>query len=62
MNLPKKVLDQIHKIFTSFFWSKVGGYRKALVKWEDLCYLYEEDELGFKSFFDISKALMAKLW
>lgn len=63
MNPPKKVLVQIDKIFVSFFWSKVGLERdKHLVKWEDLCYQFLKGGLGFKSLFDISKALFAKHW
>lgn len=60
---PKKTLNQIHKMFVSFFWSKIRGAKgKHWVKWEDLCFPYKEGGVGFKFLHDIAKALFVKLW
>lgn len=53
---PKKVIKQIHQIFASSFWSKVGGEKgKHWVRWEDLCYPHLEDGFGFRSLQDVNK-------
>ncbi|XP_015159074.1 uncharacterized protein [Solanum tuberosum] len=46
INPPKKITDQLHQVFTTFFWSKIGGERgKHWVVWKD-----------------ISRAMFGKLW
>ncbi|XP_060200867.1 uncharacterized protein LOC132629156 [Lycium barbarum] len=60
---PKCVLNEIHKIFARFFWSnKEEGRSRHWVKWKDICLPITEGGLGFKSLFDVSNALFAKLW
>ncbi|XP_059295549.1 uncharacterized protein LOC132048883 [Lycium ferocissimum] len=60
---PKCVLNELHKIFARFFWSnKEGGRSRHWIAWKDLCLPTKEGGLGFKSLFDVSNALFAKLW
>lgn len=60
---PKCILDDLHKLFSKFFWSnKEDGRRKHWSSWLNLCLPKDEGELGFRSMYDVSKALFAKLW
>ncbi|XP_059284862.1 uncharacterized protein LOC132038160 [Lycium ferocissimum] len=60
---PKCVLNELHKVFARYFWSnKEEGRSKHWVAWKDVCLPIQEKGLGFKSLFDVSKALFAKLW
>lgn len=60
---PKVVIRRMHQIFAKFFWGNIGvERRKHWVSWDVLCLPLEEGGLGFRSLFDINKALMAKLW
>ncbi|XP_016567089.1 uncharacterized protein LOC107865311 [Capsicum annuum] len=63
MNPPKKVIKQMHQILAKFFWGSLKNVKiRHWVAWEDLCYPREEGGLGFRSLYDVSKALFAKLW
>ncbi|XP_060185616.1 uncharacterized protein LOC132615077 [Lycium barbarum] len=60
---PKCVLNEIHKIFARYFWiNKEEGRNRHWVAWQNVCLPTQEGGLGFKSLFDISNALFAKLW
>nr|XP_016498800.1 PREDICTED: uncharacterized protein LOC107817478 [Nicotiana tabacum] len=60
---PDNVLKHLHKTFARFFWSKKEeGKSSHWTKWLNLCLLKDEGGLGFRSLFDVSKALFAKLW
>lgn len=57
------MINQIHKIFNSFFWSKVGGDKgKHRVSWDELCYPQIEGGVGFMSLYKVAKAFISKLW
>nr|XP_018624288.1 uncharacterized mitochondrial protein AtMg00310-like [Nicotiana tomentosiformis] len=56
-------MEHLRKIFARFVWStKEEGRRRHWTKWENLCPPKEEGGIGFRSLFDVSKALFAKLW
>ncbi|XP_060195037.1 uncharacterized protein LOC132624250 [Lycium barbarum] len=56
------VIEQLHKIFAKLFWSNTTGVKgKHWVAWEKMCLPKEEGGLAFRSLYDISKALFAKL-
>ncbi|XP_059283713.1 uncharacterized protein LOC132037237 [Lycium ferocissimum] len=60
---PKCVIKEPHKLFNRFFWqTKHEGTSKHWSAWENLCYPKNERGLGFRSLYDISKALFAKIW
>ena len=60
---PKCIIYDIHKIFAKFLWNfKEEGRAKHWISWNDICVPKEEGGLGFRSLFDLSKALFAKLW
>lgn len=60
---PKFILYELHKIFNRFLWNnKEKGKSKHWVAWDKMCYPKEEKGLGFRSLFDISKAMYSKLW
>ncbi|XP_019256398.1 PREDICTED: uncharacterized protein LOC109234797 [Nicotiana attenuata] len=60
---PDNVIEHLHKIFTRFFWSnKEEGRSRHWTKWQNLCLPKEEGGIGFRSLFDVSKAVFAKLW
>lgn len=60
---PKNILEHLHKLFARFFWSKKEeGRSRHWSSWQKLCLLKEEGGLGFRSLFDVSRALFAKLW
>ncbi|XP_059291115.1 uncharacterized protein LOC132044631, partial [Lycium ferocissimum] len=60
---PICVIKELHKIFTNFFWSnKQDGRCRYWATWLKMCYPKQEGGLGFRSIFDVSKALVTKLW
>ncbi|XP_070034673.1 uncharacterized protein [Nicotiana tomentosiformis] len=63
IDLPKNVLEHLHKTFARFFWSnKEEGRSRHWTKWKNLCLPKEEGGVGFRSLHDVSKTLFAKLW
>ncbi|KAK4731606.1 hypothetical protein R3W88_024594 [Solanum pinnatisectum] len=59
----KCVINELHKIFPKFFWNnKEIGRSKHWANWQRICLPKAEGDLGFKSLFDVSKAMFAKLW
>ncbi|KAM3220651.1 hypothetical protein P3L10_019919 [Capsicum annuum] len=59
---PDYVIKKLHKSFAQFFWSNsVGDRSRHWAKWLELCLPQDEGVLGFRSMFDVSKALFAKL-
>lgn len=61
--LPICVLKELHRIFAKFFWSNKETERnKHWSAWTKVCLPKNEGELGFRSMFDVSKAMYAKLW
>ncbi|XP_019232505.1 PREDICTED: uncharacterized protein LOC109213200 [Nicotiana attenuata] len=60
---PDNVIEHLHKTFARFFLSnKEEGRSRHWTKWQNLCLPKEEGGIGFRSLFDVSKALFAKLW
>ncbi|XP_060211803.1 uncharacterized protein LOC132639368 [Lycium barbarum] len=60
---PKCVIKEIHQMFAKFFWSNKEDVKsRHWSAWLTMCFPKEEGGLGFKSLFDVSKALCAKLW
>jgi len=60
---PKCVIHDLHKLFAKFLWnSKEEGRTKHWISWSDICRPKKEGGLGFRSLFDVSKAMFAKLW
>ncbi|XP_047269313.1 uncharacterized protein LOC124899193 [Capsicum annuum] len=60
---PDYVIEKLHKIFAQFFWiNSVGDRSRHWGKWLELCLPHDKGGLGFRSMFDVSKALFAKLW
>lgn len=60
---PMCVIKEIHRIFAKFYWSnKEDGRNKHWSKWIDVCLPKIKGGLGFRSMFDVSKAMYAKLW
>ncbi|KAH0695912.1 hypothetical protein KY289_013394 [Solanum tuberosum] len=50
-------------LFAKFLWnSKEEGRSKQWISWYDICRHKEEGGLSFRSLFDMSKAMFAKLW
>ncbi|XP_059312892.1 uncharacterized protein LOC132064045 [Lycium ferocissimum] len=63
IKLPKFLIKDIHKIFARFFWSSNEDVKKRpWSAWLNMCYPKHEVGLGFRSIFDVSKALCAELW
>ncbi|XP_060178276.1 uncharacterized protein LOC132608235 [Lycium barbarum] len=59
----KCVIHELHKIFAKYFWSnKEDAKSRHWSAWRNICIPTQEGVLGFKSLFDVSKALFAKLW
>ncbi|XP_060170583.1 uncharacterized protein LOC132601519 [Lycium barbarum] len=59
----KYTINELHKIFARFFWSnKEKGRSKHWVSWGKICLPKEEGGFAFRSRYDVSKALFAKLW
>ncbi|XP_060190654.1 uncharacterized protein LOC132619919 [Lycium barbarum] len=60
---PKCGINDMHKIFSRFFWNNSEeGRRRHWSSWLNLSKPKEEGGVGFRSLFDVSKALCAKLW
>lgn len=60
---PKCVFYDLYRMLAKFLWnSNEVGRNKHWVLWADICLSKEEGGLGFRSLFDVSKALFAKLW
>ncbi|XP_060180862.1 uncharacterized protein LOC132610560 [Lycium barbarum] len=60
---PKCVINDMHKSFSSFFWNNSEeGRKRHWSPWLNLCKPKEEGGVGFRSLFDVSKALCAKIW
>lgn len=66
---PDYVIEKLHKIFAQFFWCNTVGDRSFYhhqlgipPQWLELCLPQNEGGLGFRSLFNVSKALLAKLW
>ncbi|XP_070042829.1 uncharacterized protein [Nicotiana tomentosiformis] len=60
---PDNVLEHLHKTFARFFRNnKEEGRSRHWTKWQNLCLPKEEGGVGFRSLFDVSKALFSKLW
>ncbi|XP_049406079.1 uncharacterized protein LOC125869665 [Solanum stenotomum] len=54
---------ELHRILAKFFWSnKVEGKSKHWAAWDKVCLPKQEGGLGFRSIFEVSKAMHAKLW
>ncbi|XP_070014295.1 uncharacterized protein [Nicotiana sylvestris] len=63
VNLPKYVINRLHKLFAQFFGSStVGGTSRHWASWNTLCMPIEEGGIGFRSLHDVVKALFSKLW
>ncbi|KAG5630931.1 hypothetical protein H5410_002648 [Solanum commersonii] len=63
ITLPMCVIKENHRIFAKLYWSnKKDGRNKHWSKWIDVCLPKIEGGLGFRSMFDVSKAMYAKLW
>ncbi|XP_059289891.1 uncharacterized protein LOC132043417 [Lycium ferocissimum] len=54
-------LNELHKIFARFYWSNKYGNGRQSVGFESVR-SKSEGGLGFRSLFDVSKALFTKLW
>lgn len=55
--------EDLYRIFAKYLWSfKEEGREKHWVSWSNICLPKEESGLGFKSLFDVSEALFARLW
>ncbi|KAG5575937.1 hypothetical protein H5410_056071 [Solanum commersonii] len=49
--------------FAKFFWGNYAGVRgKHWVAWSEMCYPKKEGGIGFRTLFDTSSTLFAKLW
>lgn len=59
---PKCVIKDLHRTFAKFLWNfKEEERSKHWVSWSNICLPKEEGGLGFRSLFNVSKALFAKL-
>ncbi|XP_059310014.1 uncharacterized protein LOC132061173 [Lycium ferocissimum] len=59
----KYTLNELHKIFARFYWSNnEEGKSRHWSAWLKVCVPKQEGGLGFRSLFDVSKALFTKLW
>ncbi|XP_060210644.1 uncharacterized protein LOC132637595 [Lycium barbarum] len=60
---PKCVIKEIHQIFAKLFWSNKEDVKsRHWAAWLNMYLPKDEGGLGFRSLFDVSKALYAKLW
>lgn len=60
---PLCVIREIHRIIATFFWSnKEDGRSKHWAAWSKVCLPKQEGGLGFRSMFEVSQAMYAKLW
>ncbi|XP_060190651.1 uncharacterized protein LOC132619914 [Lycium barbarum] len=59
----KYTIQELHRIFARFYWSNNEDKRnRHWSSWLNMCYPRHEGGMGFRSLFDVSKALFAKLW
>ncbi|XP_060182320.1 uncharacterized protein LOC132611981 [Lycium barbarum] len=59
----KYTINELHKIFESFYWStNEEGKSRHWSSWDKVCLPKEEGGLGFRSLDDVSKAFFSKLW
>lgn len=62
-DLPAGVVAQLHRMFAKFFWSNfLGQDSRHWASWKTLCDPLNEGRVGFRSLYNISKALFAELW
>jgi len=62
INTPSCMIHDLHRVFAIFMWNfRATRRNRHWVAWSDI-YNKEESGLGFRSLFDVSKALCAKLW
>lgn len=62
MNPPVSVVNQLHKIFAKIFWKNATGSKnKHWVSWNLLCYPKKEGGLGFRTIYDMFRALFTKV-
>ena len=60
---PICVIKELHRIFGIKIWSnKITAKSKHWTSWEKLYLPKQEGGLGFRSMFDVSKEMYAKLW
>ncbi|KAG5627192.1 hypothetical protein H5410_012410 [Solanum commersonii] len=63
INPLRCVIHDLHRVFAKKNWKfREDGINKHWVAWSDLCRPKHEGGVGFRSLFDISKDLFAKLW
>lgn len=63
MASTKFTINEMYKVFAMFFWSnKEEGISRHLLVLLKVCIPKKKVGLGFRSFFEGSKALFAKLW
>ncbi|XP_060202140.1 uncharacterized protein LOC132630587 [Lycium barbarum] len=63
MSPPIGVIRHIHRLLARFFWNYKSDTRcRHWIKWEAACLPKEESDLGFRLVFDMSNALLCKLW
>lgn len=59
---PKFIMYELHQIFNRYLWStKEEGKSKYWVTWDNMCYTKEENRVGFRNLFDVSKDMFTKL-
>lgn len=63
INLPKCVIHDIYKLFVRFLMiSSDEGRRRYWFSWKEIYLSKNEGDLGFRSLYDVSKALFTKFW
>ncbi|XP_059295438.1 uncharacterized protein LOC132048768 [Lycium ferocissimum] len=59
---PSFVVEKLHKMFAQFFWSNFEEERRRhWTKWHTVCLPQDEGGLAFRSLYDMSLALFAKI-
>lgn len=60
---PMCVINELRRIFAKFFWiNKETRKSKHWSTWKKICLPKQEGGLGFRSMFEVSKALYDKVW